>query len=163
MEWQLHVNTVTILHLTVHPQFPGITPRPSQPWTPGGTSWGTESPDLSSYTLALRRTSLLNLLSSLGFSYRLSHLLINCCLPIWWTAADFMEANATFFSLQVCLLECFKSLFGPSYWLLPLLITPSCTQSPFLVNQATANYSERSLMIKGWLPKGLTLISFLNS
>ena len=115
------------------------------------------------YTLALSRTSLLSLLSSLGFSYKLSHLLINCCLPIWWTAADFKEANATFFSLQVCLPERFRSLFGLSYWLLPLLITPSCTQSPFLVNQATANYSERSLMIKGWLPKGLTLISFLNS
>lgn len=77
-----------------------------------------------SYTLALWRTSPLWFLSSLEFSYKLSHLLINCCLPTW-TAADFKEANATLFSLKVCFPKCFKSLFSPPDLLLPLWITPS--------------------------------------
>lgn len=67
-----------------------------------------------SCTLALRRTALLSPLSSPGFSYRLSHRLINCCLPVRWTAADFKEANATFFGLKVLfswMLQ--KSLWSP--------------------------------------------------
>lgn len=67
-----------------------------------------------SCTLALRRTALISPLSSPGLSYRLSHRLINCCLPVRWTAADFKEANATFFGLKALsswMLQ--KSLWSP--------------------------------------------------
>lgn len=75
-----------------------------------------------SCTLALRRTALSSPLSSPGFSYRLSHCLINCCLPVRWTAADFKEANATSLASRCCFPECFKSPFGLPY---RRLITPS--------------------------------------
>lgn len=112
MGWQLPVCSIWTNIYTAQ-----ASPQGLNPWIPESLEEAAKGQDQLTFiscTLAIRRTALLSLLSSPGFSYRLSHHLINCCLPVRRTAADFKEANATFFGLKVLfswMLQ--KSLWSP--------------------------------------------------
>lgn len=123
-----------------------------------------------SYTSALWRTSPLWLLSSLKFSCKLSNLLITtvACplglllisrkqmLPFLASRYVFPSASKISLAHPTCCYHC--ESHHPIFYLVCYT-----SRSPFLVNEATANCGEPCLMIEGWLPKGLMLISFPNT
>lgn len=89
--------------------------------------------------------------------------IINCCLPIWWTATDFKEGNGTLFSLQMCFPKCFK--ISSSALTCCFLCWSDCPEFDLVSNDSMSFPGPSSYSQLQWATsdKGLALISFPNT